>query len=90
MKTLLIAMIALSLSGCSWLSKVQPLKTEDRIVKVVVKEKCSPKQVDKPDFPAAKLKKEDPLETKAATALADIERRKAYEKELEAAAKECQ
>jgi hypothetical protein len=84
--TYVILILCLLITGC----ETAPIKTEDRIVKVVVKEKCSPQKVNKPDFPAAGLKKEDALDTKVATVLADIERRKAYEKELEAAAKECE
>lgn len=83
---ILISTLVLFLVGC----QTAPIKTEDRIVKVIVKEKCAPKKIDEPDFPASRLKKEDSLDVKTAIALADIERRKAYEKELVAAAKECE
>lgn len=81
-----LLVVLLFLAGC----QTAPIKTEDRIVKTVVKEKCSPKKIDKPDFPASRLKKEDTIDVKTASILADIERRKAYEKELVAAAKECE
>jgi hypothetical protein len=79
--------MSLVLTGCT---SIPVVKTVDRIVEIPVTTPCKIKQVDKPDMPTDKLKKEDSLDDKTAAALSEIERRKAYEKELEAAIKECQ
>lgn len=82
-----IIVLTLFLTGCA----CEPvIKNVDRIVQVSTPVPCKIKPVDKPDFPVDRLKKEDTLTTKTSAALAELERRKAYEKELEAAIKECQ
>lgn len=84
----LVAIFFLALAGC--VSNPPIIKTVETIVEVPIPTPCNIKPVDKPDMPVDRLKKEDDLDTKVAAVLAEIERRKAYEKELEAAVKECQ
>lgn len=86
MKILLLASV-IFLTGCACDPVVQAvLKT----VEVPVPVPCKIKQVNKPDMPLDKVGREDELDVKTAAALAEIQRRKAYELELEAAIKECQ
>lgn len=66
------------------------IKTVIKTVEVPVPVPCKIKPVDKPDMPVDRVGREDELDVKTAAALAEIERRKAYEKELEAAIKDCQ
>lgn len=66
------------------------IDVKDRIVEIPIPVPCKIRPIDEPTLPVDRLKKEDPLDTKLASALAELERREAYEKELKAAIKECQ
>jgi len=76
------------LTGCS--SNPPAMDSKTQIVKVPVPVPCKINAPAKPVALVKNLKKEDPLDTKVAAVAAENERRKAYEKELEAAIKECQ
>lgn len=78
----------LFLAGC--VTNPPIIDVKDRIVEIPVPVPCKIRPVDEPTLPVDKLKKEDALDTKLASALSEIERREAYEKELKAAIKECQ
>lgn len=84
---LLILLLPFFLTACA--SGPQPIKTVDHVVEVPVSTPCKIRQVDKPYLLFDYIKKENDIYTKAESAMADLERRKAYEKELEAAIKEC-
>jgi hypothetical protein len=66
------------------------IKTIPIEVKVPVPVPCKISPVARPMMPVDELKKEDNLHTKTKSALAELELREAYEKQLEAAIKECQ
>lgn len=80
--------LLLALVGC--VSTPPIIKTVETIVEVPIPVPCVIKGINKPDMPTDRLKKEDELDAKVAAVLAELERRKGYEKELEAATKECQ
>jgi len=76
------------LAGC--LTTAPTLKPEIVIQKVPVPTPCKITPPEKPVMPVDNLKKESPLFDKIQAGLAELERREAYEKKLEAAIKECQ
>ncbi len=75
---------ALFLFGC------ETMPSKPTIVEVPVKDTCKITKPQKPDMPSDKLKKEDTLDDKVKAVLAEIERRKDYENQLETAIGECQ
>lgn len=79
---------SLFLLGCADTAPV--IKTMDRIVEVPVTVPCKIKSVSKPLMPLDDISAGDDILSNTQRALAEIERRIAYEKELEAAIKECQ
>jgi hypothetical protein len=86
MKYLLTSFSVLALSACC----TPEIIKEPIEVKVPVSVPCKIAKVDKPVMPFDGLKKEDSLFDKGKAALAELELRIAYEKQLEAAIKECQ
>lgn len=78
--------LAFGLSGCNLFQT----KPDVQIVKVPVSTPCKIAVPTKPVFPLDSAKKEYDLHTKTSKALAEIEIRRAYEKELEATIKGCQ
>lgn len=85
---------ALILSNVIWFAgcaTTEPtIKTQVVIQKVPVPVPCKITPPEKPVMLVDDLKKETPLFDKVQAGLAELERREAYEKKLEAAIKECQ
>lgn len=86
--TILILSNVIWLAGCP--ATAPTLKPEIVIQKVPVPVPCKITPPEKPVMPVDDLKKEAPLFDKVQAGLAELERREAYEKKLEAAIKECQ
>lgn len=84
--TLLLLALILSLSGCG----LCPTKTITVKVEVPVPVPCKVASPTKPVYPLQESKKEEDIFNKTKKAIAEIELRKGYETELEAAVKSCQ
>lgn len=82
-----VIIFSIFLTGCVC-NPVLESKTVE--VKVPVPVPCKIQPVDKPQSLLGTLKKEDDIHTKTKVILAEIEAKKAYEAQLEAAIKECQ
>jgi hypothetical protein len=92
MNTLLIGKLLLPsivlLAGCTCNPPI--IKTVDKIVQVPVMVRCGIVLPIRPTMPLDSTDVSEPLDTKLSKALAEIERRRAYEGELVAAIEGCQ
>lgn len=85
---MLILLFCVLLVACG--TNPTPMGSKTVIAEVSVPVDCKIAKVPKPDSLVDNLRSEDDIHTKIKTILAEMESKEAYEKELEAALKECQ
>lgn len=87
MRHLILVPLLLLIAGCP---SNPVIETKNVEVKIPVPVKCKITPPEKPESLLGRIKMDDDIHTMVKIILAEIESRKAYEKKLEAATKECQ